>query len=111
MIDPTRRTGELDCMFGPTRRTGELDGLFDPTRQTGELVGAFGPTRPFGKLDNGCFAVRDPLSEGLNNLSRRLIVRILFGIVMKLDLGVPACLFFLNFISLFQRGHFRGRFR
>ncbi|KAF2563015.1 hypothetical protein F2Q70_00017601 [Brassica cretica] len=74
-IDPTRRTGELDCIFDPTRRTGELDGLLDlthpfgeldlldPTRRTGELVGASGPTCPFGELDDGCFAVRDPLSR------------------------------------------------
>ncbi|KAF3523292.1 hypothetical protein F2Q69_00048607 [Brassica cretica] len=107
MIDPTRRTGELDCMFGPTRPFGELDGsvnptrqtgeldgvvgptcpfceldgMLDPTRQTGEFVGESGPTHPFGELDDGCFAVRDPLSEALSNLSRRLIVLILFGII------------------------------
>ena len=40
----------------------------------GELVGASGPTRPFGKLDDECFAVQDPLSEALSNLSRGLIV-------------------------------------
>ncbi|KAF3531468.1 hypothetical protein DY000_02039897 [Brassica cretica] len=74
LIDPTRRMGELDCMFGPTRRTGELDGLLDPTRRMGELVGASGPTLPLGEFDVGCFAVRVPLSEALSNLSRRLIV-------------------------------------
>ncbi|KAH0862781.1 hypothetical protein HID58_079992, partial [Brassica napus] len=66
--------GKLDGVVGPTRPFGELDGLLDPTRPFGELVSAFGPTRPFDELDNGCFAVWDPLSEALSNLSRRLIV-------------------------------------
>ncbi|KAF2590545.1 hypothetical protein F2Q70_00039486 [Brassica cretica] len=46
-------------LVDPTRRTGELDDLIDPTRPFGELDGAFGPTCPFGELDDGCFAVRD----------------------------------------------------
>ncbi|KAH0873587.1 hypothetical protein HID58_070949 [Brassica napus] len=49
--------------------------MLDPTRQTGEFVGESGPTHPFGELDDDCFAVRDPLSEALSNLSRRLIVK------------------------------------
>ncbi|KAH0845278.1 hypothetical protein HID58_091855 [Brassica napus] len=61
-------------MFGPTHPFGELDGAVGPTRPFGELVGAYGPTRPFGELDDGCFTVRDPFSEALCNLSRRLIV-------------------------------------
>ncbi|KAF3527260.1 hypothetical protein DY000_02040932 [Brassica cretica] len=60
LIDPTRRTDELDCIFGPTR-------------QTGELVSASGPTSPFGELKDGCFTAWDPLSEALSNLSRILI--------------------------------------
>ncbi|KAF3567071.1 hypothetical protein DY000_02013387 [Brassica cretica] len=51
LVDPTRRTGELDCLFGPARRMGELDVLFDPTRRTGELDDLLDPTRPFGELD------------------------------------------------------------
>ncbi|KAF3594822.1 hypothetical protein DY000_02020973 [Brassica cretica] len=39
MIDPTRRTGDLDCTFGPTRPLGELDGSVHPTRPFGELDG------------------------------------------------------------------------
>ncbi|KAF2590981.1 hypothetical protein F2Q70_00038792 [Brassica cretica] len=66
--------GKLDGVVGPTRPFGELEGLLDPTRPFGELVSAFGPTRPFDELDDGCFAVWDPLSEALSNLSRRLIV-------------------------------------
>ncbi|KAG5377906.1 hypothetical protein IGI04_025748 [Brassica rapa subsp. trilocularis] len=37
MIDPTRRIGELDCMFGPTRPFCELDGSVDPTLPFSEL--------------------------------------------------------------------------
>ena len=75
LIDPTRRTGELDGLIDPTRPFielngwvdstrpfGELDGVVCPTRRTGELVGASGPTSTFGELDDGCFPVRDPLS-------------------------------------------------
>ena len=51
LIDPTRRTGELDCMFGPTHLFGELDGLLHPTRLFGELDGVLGPTRPYDELD------------------------------------------------------------
>ena len=104
LIDPTRPTA---CSIQLARSASWTD----PTRRTGELVDVSGPTRPFGVLDDGCFAVRDPLSEALSNLSRRLIMWIIFGIVTKLDLGVPASLFFLKFISLFQRGHFRRNFR
>ncbi|KAF3519028.1 hypothetical protein DY000_02058642 [Brassica cretica] len=88
LVDPTRRTGELECLFGstrpfgkfdglldPTRPFGKLDGLLDPTRRfgeldsafgptCGELDGAFGPTPPFGELDDGCFVVRDPFVRG-----------------------------------------------
>ncbi|KAF3488827.1 hypothetical protein F2Q69_00052477 [Brassica cretica] len=39
MIDPTRRTGDLDWTFGPTRPFGELDGSVHPTRPFGELDG------------------------------------------------------------------------
>ncbi|KAL0706179.1 hypothetical protein Bca4012_072605 [Brassica carinata] len=46
----------------------------DPTRRKGELVDASGQTRPFGEVNDGCFVVRDPLSEALSNLSRRFIV-------------------------------------
>ena len=74
LIDPTRRPGELDCMFGPTLPFGELDGSVDPTSPFGELVGSSGLTRLFGELDNGCFSVRDPMPEALSNLSRKLIV-------------------------------------
>ncbi|KAF2572837.1 hypothetical protein F2Q70_00004294 [Brassica cretica] len=35
------------------------------------------PSRRTGELDDGCFAVRDPFSEALCNLSRRLIVTFL----------------------------------
>ncbi|KAF3590821.1 hypothetical protein DY000_02022734 [Brassica cretica] len=65
LVDPTRRTGELDDMLDPTRRTGELDVLLDPTRPFGELDGGIGPIRPFGELDDGCFAVRDLFVRGL----------------------------------------------
>ena len=40
LVDPTRRTGELDYLFGPTHPFGELDDLFDPTRPLGELNGS-----------------------------------------------------------------------
>ena len=59
----------------------------------GELVGASGPARPFEELDDGCFSVRDPLSEALSNISR-LIVWILCGIVTNLILGFLTSPFF-----------------
>ncbi|KAF3508708.1 hypothetical protein F2Q69_00006173 [Brassica cretica] len=73
-------------MFGPTHLFGEVDGLLDLTRPFGELES--GPSCPFGELDDGCFAVRDPLSEALSNLSRRLILCIHIGIVANLILVV-----------------------
>ncbi|KAF2595020.1 hypothetical protein F2Q70_00043763 [Brassica cretica] len=75
LVDPTRRTGDLDCSFGPTFRTSELDGAFSPTRPFGELGGAFGPTYPFGELDDGCFVVRDPFVEGLSCESFLKLIR------------------------------------
>ena len=74
MFGPTRPFGELDGLLDQIRRTGDLDGFLDPTRRTGQLVSASGPICPFGELEDGCFAVRYPLSEALSNLSRKLIV-------------------------------------
>ncbi|KAF3542151.1 hypothetical protein F2Q69_00021666 [Brassica cretica] len=54
----------MDNLLDPTRRTGELDGLLDPNRRTGEFDGAFGPTCPFSEIDDGCFAVRDLFVQG-----------------------------------------------
>ena len=48
---------------------GELDGVVGPTLSFDELDGLLGPTCQFGELDDGCFVVRDPLSEALSNLS------------------------------------------
>ncbi|KAF3532622.1 hypothetical protein DY000_02040103 [Brassica cretica] len=53
LVDPTRQTGKLDCLFGPTHPFGGLDDLFGPTHRTDELEGAFCPTRRTGELDDG----------------------------------------------------------